>query len=301
MDLFKRILGNKFVFRARYIIYRILPLFIQVIEQTFFDVYRNFFNVRVFDCFIFNNELDLLELRLDYLKDTVDIFVIVEAKLTFTNKEKEKYYAYEYINKLPIYLRKKIRYVQLNPFHFPEEIKKDPWKMEKFVRDSLLFGLSDISYFDFLWISDVDEIPNKNKVFKLGRLSMFFSYYKMNLLKKFPWERFSKAINGKHIFNRKPSFIRKNKWNNGFKVNNGGWHFSFLMSPNMIREKVKSYSHTEFDKNEFISLENIQQSIKNKRDLFGRANEELYLERDLSFLPDIVVDNPHSYKDFIDL
>ncbi len=300
MDLFKRILGNKFVFRARYIIYRILPLFIQVIEQTFFDVYRNFFNVRVFDCFIFNNELDLLELRLDYLKDTVDIFVIVEAKLTFTNKEKEKYYAYEYINKLPNYLRKKIRYVQLNPLHFPEEIKKDPWEMEYFVRNAISYGLNDINHFDFLWISDADEIPNKNNVFKLGSLSMFFSYYKMNYLKKFSWN-YSKAILGKHIKNNKPQFLRLNKWKFGFKVKNGGWHFSFLMSPNMIREKVKSYAHTEVAKEEWISIENIEKSIKNKRDLFGRTNEDLYLEKDLSFLPEIVLDNLNNYKKFINL
>ena len=299
MNLFKRILRNKLILKVRSI-YKIFPLFIQAIDQTSFDVYRNFFNVRVFDCFIFNNELDLLKLRLDYLKDTVDIFVIVEAKLTFTNKEKEKYYAYEYIDKLPHYLRKKIRYVQLNPLHFPEEIKKDPWEMEYFVRNAISYGLNDINYFDFLWISDADEIPNKNNVFKLGSLSMFFSYYKMNYLKKFSWN-YSKAILGKHIKNKKPQFLRLNKWKFGFKVKNGGWHFSFLMSPKMIREKVKSYAHTEVAKEEWISIENIEKSIKNKQDLFGRTNEDLYLEKDLSFLPEIVLKNLSNYKKFINL
>ena len=144
----------------------------QIIEQLIFDFYRTLFKIRVFDCFIFNNEVELLKLRLDYLKDVVDIFVIVEAKLTFTNKVKEKYFAESFINELPEELRKKIRYIQLNPLHFPSEIKSNPWYMEAFVRNGISYGLGDIKDFDFLWLSDIDEIPNKNKVFKLGRLSI---------------------------------------------------------------------------------------------------------------------------------
>jgi len=275
-------------------------LFLQIVEQNFFNLYRSFFKVRIFDCFIFHNELDILKLRIDYLKDTVDFFVIVEANLTFTNKDKNRYYAYEYINKLPDQVRKKIRYVQLNPLHFPEEIKNFPWEMEYFVRNAISLALKDIGYFDFLWISDVDEIPNKNNVFKLGRLSMFLSYYKMNLLKKYRWNNYAKAILGKHIKKNKPQTLRLNKWKFGFMVKNGGWHFSYLMNPNMIREKVESYAHTENNKSEFISLENIEKSIKNKKDLFGRANEDLYLEQDLTFLPEIVLKNLNDYKKFIE-
>ena len=299
MKILKKIF-RKFQFICIQVFIRPFSLFPQIVDQKVFDVYRNFYKVRVFDCFIFHNELDILKLRIDYLKDTVDFFVIVESKLTFTNKEKEKYYACEYINKLPYNLRKKIRYVQLNPQHFPEEIKKDPWEMEYFVRNAISFALTDISYFDFLWISDVDEIPNKNNIYKLGRLSMFFAYYKMNLLKKFQWQNYAKAILGKHIKYNKPQFLRWNKWRLGFKVKNGGWHFSFLMNSNMIKEKVKSYAHTEWNNDEFISLENIKKSIKNKKDLFGRTNEDLYLEKDLSFLPEIVLENLDYYKKFIE-
>ena len=40
----------------------------------------------IVDCFPFFNELDLLELRLNELKDVVDVFVLSEATLTFTGK-----------------------------------------------------------------------------------------------------------------------------------------------------------------------------------------------------------------------
>ena len=299
MKILKKIFRkSRFFFNQ--VFQRPLPLFSQIVDQNLFDLYRSFFKVRTFDCFIFHNELDILKLRIDYLKDIVDFFVFVESKLTFTNNEKKKYYAFEYINKVPDSLRKKIRYVQLNPQDFPEEIKNNPWEMEYFVRNSISLGLKDISYFDFLWISDVDEIPNKNNIFKLGRLSMFFAYYKMNLLKKFPWQNYAKAILGKHIKHNKPQFLRWNKWKLGFKVKNGGWHFSYLMTPKMITEKVKSYAHSENNKDEFISLENIKKSIKNKKDLFGRTNEDLYLEKNLSFLPEIVLENLNYYKKFIE-
>ena len=72
------------------------------------------------------------------------------------------------------------------------------------------------------------------------------------------------------------------------------------MPPNMIKDKVQSYAHSENNKDEFISLDNIKKSIKNKKDLFGRNDEDLYLEKDLSFLPEIVLENLNVYKKFIE-
>ena len=48
--------------------------------------------MKIFDCFPFYNELDLLELRLNELYDHVDRFVLVEANTTFTSKTKPFYF-----------------------------------------------------------------------------------------------------------------------------------------------------------------------------------------------------------------
>ena len=48
--------------------------------------------MKIFDTFTFYNELDLLELRMEILGDVVDYFVINEANITFTGKEKPLYY-----------------------------------------------------------------------------------------------------------------------------------------------------------------------------------------------------------------
>jgi len=45
--------------------------------------------MKIFDCFLFFNELELLELRLMTLHDVVDYFVLVEANKTFTDKPKD--------------------------------------------------------------------------------------------------------------------------------------------------------------------------------------------------------------------
>ena len=46
----------------------------------------------VFDGFIFFNEIELLELRLKTMWNHVDRFIIVEARKTFTNHDKELYF-----------------------------------------------------------------------------------------------------------------------------------------------------------------------------------------------------------------
>ena len=47
---------------------------------------------KIIDCFIFYNELDMLEYRLSILYDVVDYFVICEASRTFVGKPKPYFY-----------------------------------------------------------------------------------------------------------------------------------------------------------------------------------------------------------------
>ena len=48
--------------------------------------------MKVFDSFIFFNELDLLEMRLNILGDVVDTFVITESPFTVSGNEKPLYF-----------------------------------------------------------------------------------------------------------------------------------------------------------------------------------------------------------------
>ena len=61
---------------------------------------------KVFDVFLFFNELDILELRLKMLDDVVDFFVITECDFTFSGKPKSLIFAKNIDN--PIEVQRKI-------------------------------------------------------------------------------------------------------------------------------------------------------------------------------------------------
>ena len=53
-----------------------------------FHKHKKLKNEKVFDVFLFFNELDILELRLKMLNDVVDFFVITECDFYFFGKPK---------------------------------------------------------------------------------------------------------------------------------------------------------------------------------------------------------------------
>ena len=46
----------------------------------------------IYDCFIFNNEIELLDLRLNILSPFVDKFIITDGDTTFSGNPKESVY-----------------------------------------------------------------------------------------------------------------------------------------------------------------------------------------------------------------
>lgn len=114
---------------------------------------------KIIDCFIFFNELDLLEIRLRYLYKSVDYFVIVESDTTF-NGENKKFNLKDNINRFKDF-EDKIIYISLKMKDFPKK-KNIAWEREKYQRNSIKKGLSEINLNkeDLILISDLDEIPN---------------------------------------------------------------------------------------------------------------------------------------------
>jgi beta-1,4-mannosyl-glycoprotein beta-1,4-N-acetylglucosaminyltransferase len=144
--------------------------------------------MRIFDCFLFFNELDLLEIRLNLLYPHVDYFVIVESEITFQGnlkdfvfeknqerfeKYKDKIYYYKIykytldFTKLPyfespttddeIVLNKIYKLVEeANDF----DKKEFWWGNDNFQRESIWRALSQIkpSNTDLILLSDADEI-----------------------------------------------------------------------------------------------------------------------------------------------
>ncbi|MDB4108296.1 hypothetical protein N9672_01160 [Flavobacteriaceae bacterium] len=116
---------------------------------------------KTIDCFTFFNELDLLEIRLKYLYDVIDYFVIVESDTSFNGKNKglvfkknkEKFKNYS----------DKIIYLPIKMKSF-SDLEKAAWEREKYQRNCINDGLKKLNLYDddLILISDIDEIPNKD-------------------------------------------------------------------------------------------------------------------------------------------
>ena len=130
---------------------------------------------------MYNNEKLILDLRLDYLNDYVEKFVIVESRYDHQGNQKKKLFE---INDFFEY-KKKIVYLLID--HFPNNTSN--WEKENFQRNYIVNALHDLSDEDYVMISDVDEIPNlknfsHNKRYKYTAFKQKNFFYKFNLINK---------------------------------------------------------------------------------------------------------------------
>jgi beta-1,4-mannosyl-glycoprotein beta-1,4-N-acetylglucosaminyltransferase len=140
--------------------------------------------MKIYDCFIFYNELDLLKLRLQELDEHVDYFVLVESNQTHSRTPKKLFYE-ENKEMFSKWNHKIIHVVMDMPeFNFIDKIiiKRQLKKPNKFLsnialsyglarmkmdwgqRRAIKNGLTNCKDDDVIMISDLDEIPNPAKV-----------------------------------------------------------------------------------------------------------------------------------------
>ena len=267
--------------------------------------------MKVFDCFTYFDEKYLAELRLNILKDYVDYFVICEAKENHRGEPKKLNFPLEKFADI----KQKIIYITLDKFPKLEST----WARQNYQRNYLFNGLTSADKDDLILFSDADEIPNpkvlkeysKINENKVGIFIQKFFYYKLNLnvptysswegtrscqkknLKSFSWLRDKTKIK-----NLQYGFWRIDKYKDISKIDNGGWHFSFLGSADFIASKIKSYVHSEYDKDDYTNLEKINFRIKNMIDPFDRHKDLVQVSIDSSY-PDFIINNQDKYKELI--
>ena len=240
---------------------------------------------KIIDSFIFFNEFDIVKLRLNYLNDAVDYFIVCESNYTHSGKLKP-YYFDQVINDIPENIRKKIIRLKYEPdiseFTFPDKVNEcdytnSHWKLERGHRNHITTYLSNFSPDDILMVSDVDEIPNrkilKNLVNQITEDSIFTSKCKMFYynFKTFVHDEWNGTI-----FTKVKTYIKfGSEYFRGVNQNffniieDGGWHFSYFGDSERIRVKLQSFAHQEFNKDNITSDRNIINSIKQKKYLFN--------------------------------
>ena len=109
--------------------------------------------MKIIDCFLYNSEDLILNLRLNLLNKYIDKFIIIEARHHHSGGRKEKYnFNIDNFSKF----RNKIEYFQID--NFPNNLSH--WERENFHRNYILKGLSNVYKDDYIIISDIDEIKS---------------------------------------------------------------------------------------------------------------------------------------------
>ncbi|WVT77566.1 hypothetical protein QM996_24345 (plasmid) [Sinorhizobium chiapasense] len=207
---------------------------------------------RIFDCFTFFNELEVLEARLHELYEFVDYFVIVESTVTFKNHKKPLFFQ-DNKDKFTPFLDKILHVVV---YDSPDE--GSPWVKEYHQRNAIRRGLPELDDSDIIIISDVDEIVRSETVAILRSISgyavldMSLHFYFFNMVYATSGWRHAFAVTGRYFETiRDLSDPRKSPqaFFDDFagpkrEILRAGWHFSYLGGAERIRTKVNAYSHT---------------------------------------------------------
>jgi beta-1,4-mannosyl-glycoprotein beta-1,4-N-acetylglucosaminyltransferase len=271
--------------------------------------------MKIYDCFQFFNELDLLELRLEILYDHVDHFVIIETNRTHSDLEKPLFF-HENKQKYEKYLDK-IIYVnhefpqdilnmgrkegddlytkQYNKISERYDIEENEGQLKKYPtfcrdylqREFIKFGLVDCDDDDLIMVSDLDEFPDPKYIdeVRIKNLNnvVFMQdcfYYNINTLAHTNWYG-NYVVRYSDTKDVSLTHLR-NKRVNFEKLFKAGWHFSFMGGPERVKTKIKSYSHQEYN-NPFI-LNSVEKKINSGVDVFNRSSyqdtlQEFYFDK----------------------
>ena len=289
---------------------------------------------------MFYDEDLVIDLRLNILNEHVHEFVIVESKFTHSGKKRELLFD---INKYSKF-KKKINYIVLENEPVDLEIVHDndtddkknskyimnALKRENFQRNGIKKGLTNAKPDDLILVSDVDEIPNLlnldiNEI--NDNIILFkqnFYYYKFNLkLEDMPWlgtkgckyknlkspQWLRNIKDKKYPFWRLDVLFSDKKYSNIKFIDNGGWHFSNMKTPEEIEKKMRTYlHHREYDIKP-LGTKKIEEMIKSKKSIYNlRAdmkNEKIDGTQNLKAtdgreLPEYLKKNKTKYSNWIE-
>ena len=265
----------------------------------------------IFDCFQYFNEEHIAEIRFNILDKFVNTFVIVESTVNHQGKPKKLNFD---INKYKKF-KNKINYIVVEDT--PENIKK-PHKggeslVEQYQRNSIVRGLKKCGDNDLVILSDVDEVPDLDKLkeFDKNKYAVFSQkmfMYKLNLLNlnEDNWhgskiclkKNFKSPQWLRNLKFKKYPFWRIDKKRNLQVIKNGGWHFAYLQSPSNISKKIKSFAHGEFNTLNISKEENIRLKIEKGEDIFDRGYKIQKVKIDSSF-PEYIFNNKEKLKEWI--
>lgn len=232
--------------------------------------------MKIVDCFIFFNELNLLDFRLQELNSVVDHFIVVESNKTFSNRNKE--FVFEKNSELFSQYLDRIVYIKVEDMPTGD----NHWDRETHQRNCIYRGLQQLNLHDddIVIISDLDEVPD-SKTLKILKTTGIFSpyslqqemyYYNFNCRANLPWTR--AKILPRKLVTPDIEYFRKTHFSS--LSLRGGWHLSYFGDIEWIISKIQSFSHQEYNNSDYTDPERIKDIISRCDDLFQRDNKNTH-------------------------
>jgi beta-1,4-mannosyl-glycoprotein beta-1,4-N-acetylglucosaminyltransferase len=211
---------------------------------------------KIYDCFTFFNEMELLEIRLNELDEAVDYFVLVEMDETFQGAPKPLLFK-KNRKRFEKFLHK-IIYVGVTE---RIEVHNNPWEREKFQRDQIMRALHRCNDNDVILVSDLDEILSHQAIPQiveaLNHHSIvachlaFFSHF-LNSKERSNGGARPFAMRYSRLKNKSIDDLRKRYIfnipspppNPPYIVEDAGWHFSWMGGLDRLVQKLDAWSHT---------------------------------------------------------
>ncbi len=252
----------------------------------------------VYDCFLFNNELDILEIRLNELSSVVDKFVIVESTVKHVNVPKPLYYS----ENKKRFLKFKNKIIHIVVSDSPDV--NLAWIINDFQFSQMARGLTKCKDTDTILLGDLDEIPKASRVKeymdKPGKLKIFeqkLSFYYLNCVEYAnpPWLG-TRMITYKNFKKYDRAWVIKYS-KVDVQIPDGGWHLTYIGDIKWIQEKLTGMTHQEFNNSRFNTPEKIARSISEGKDFLdaGRKFKPVSLDQ----LPLYVRKNKRKFGKYI--
>jgi beta-1,4-mannosyl-glycoprotein beta-1,4-N-acetylglucosaminyltransferase len=257
---------------------------------------------KIFDCFPFFNEYEILELRFQELYDMVDHFVIAEANQSHNGTPKP----YNLEENKERYKKwwDKVIYVKVDDM--PEYNPKDVFRLEYHQRNALIRGLTNLAQKgDKILLSDCDEIPNVEVLkanldcHEMRAFKQTLFYYYVNNACLGSW---CGTVMAEWPIRRMQSlrwFAIKNRYQKWIPevLKNGGWHYAYMTGGDVdrIREKISLFAEKNLV--EVVgSKDEVEYKINHSKDLYGRDNKGRHKQQ----IVDITNNQPKSLAKFLE-
>ena len=281
---------------------------------------------RLFDCFPFYNEMDVLELRLAELDPLVHRFVLVESTVTQTGKPKALFYQ-DNKARYAAWAHKIIHVVVDDMPH------TDAWARENHQRRAILRGLGNAQPGDAILISDLDEIPRPAVLRQVlsgdgwrDQITIFQTamfVYSLNLAAagggpvRNSWGQSPRLMEGRRMHDpqvlrrlrvrhKKDSWLSRlqeqlevwRKFGPGLsirRVPNAAWHFTYIGDRQFQLEKLEAMAHEELATPVNMDVRTIEQRLASRSVVFNQ-NIKLSLQPLDEKMPMHLRENPDKFR-----